>query len=913
MLPIPGLTAMPTVLFNSALSLLPDRSLSVRGPDAVAAIAPMFNEESGAARAIRSLLSQDEPLDELLISINGGTDSTAQVVRTAVTELGFARADHSALPTMSAEFERWSNPASPTRLTIVDHVWPVSKAASINQAVEQRLVTAHRVLVVDGDTEFDSGFVRALKDNFYRLRFGVRGIDADGNRDYGYVLEDVALQSGAVRSRLTPPGQPQAAFIAAGRDAEYALSGVIRSGQCSRFTRGAAFGRSRLFTVVGCGFVAKREAFPMPDDTRTEDHDFTLAVQNADEPQALQAAAVLDDRGFRVVSGGRERSLTAYLGAGATLLVRKVAAARFVPQAAMFTDDPPHLSGFLRQVERWNGGALENALKRLASREQRAALRPNVKFTIVASQFENLAGLLLMLLLPVLLGLQYGLPGARAPMANLALWLGADLLVTALLVAIGAWRLSTAGDQNGPARHWSAAKLTARGLLPLLILRSLGAIGYLTAATRVLPAHLARWRLKTSAGTADDVPSAALVTAQAAARPAERPTVTWDRPSSRVRPRAHTRAFIVTGGMALTLIGLFSLAATLGGGRDIDASAWYHTYLAARLEQDDHDALPLPYEDQAPDGGLVAAAGGPILVGSVVEMPAGGHVGEPDSPRSATPDGDPQELSSFCPPSALPERAQRPRTLYGPREAVVTVHAPRDPLSPWGLLILSRLVPLLNHLEEAATAYDLDADLLLQVLLNESFLDPLAVGPTGDLGLAQVTSDALTLISSISTEPASPWHNERLFGREFSVYDPEFSLCAGAAKLAWAAAQPLSANDQVAYALYINPLHGAVAGQVAETHVEPVAAMVALRPLVDLLGATVEAFRQDPGSVNDAERRLLDVTVDLRAGVMDVRGAYAAVATLVSDLRIDDREFYREIQARLYGQPLILGDTALSQ
>src|SRR5690606_2230063 len=166
---------MPTVLFNSALSLLPDRSLSVRGPDAVAAIAPMFNEESGAARAIRSLLSQDEPLDELLISINGGTDSTAQVVRTAVTELGFARADHSALPTMSAEFERWFNPASPARLTIVDHVWPVSKAASINQAVEQRLVTAHRLLVVDGDTEFDSGFVRALKDNFYRLRFGVRG------------------------------------------------------------------------------------------------------------------------------------------------------------------------------------------------------------------------------------------------------------------------------------------------------------------------------------------------------------------------------------------------------------------------------------------------------------------------------------------------------------------------------------------------------------------------------------------------------------------------------------------------------------------------------------------------------------------------------------------------------------------
>ncbi|HZJ10478.1 MAG TPA: hypothetical protein VFD39_12335, partial [Trueperaceae bacterium] len=62
---------MPTVLFNAALSQFPDAGLSVRGPDTLAAVTPMFNEESGAPRALASLLDQDDPLDEFAISING--------------------------------------------------------------------------------------------------------------------------------------------------------------------------------------------------------------------------------------------------------------------------------------------------------------------------------------------------------------------------------------------------------------------------------------------------------------------------------------------------------------------------------------------------------------------------------------------------------------------------------------------------------------------------------------------------------------------------------------------------------------------------------------------------------------------------------------------------------------------------
>ena len=900
---------MPTVVLNAALSLLSDRSLSVRGPDAVAAIAPMFNEESGAPRAIVSLLEQSEPLDELLISINGGSDNTPKVVRELLAQRGFELVDHQPIPGLRAELENWSNPESATKLTVVDHVWPVSKADSINLLIAEGLVAARRVLIVDGDTEFDSGFLSALKDNFYRLRFAALDRGADGARRYGYLLEDVALQSGAVRSRLSRHDGPQAAFIAAGRNAEYALSSVLRTGQCRRFSNGATFGRSRLFTVVGCGFVARRDALPMPSDTRTEDHDFTLVVQNGAEQQSIVSAATLDARGFRVLSGGRERSFSAHLGATATVLARKSAAARFVPDAAMFTDDPPHFGGLLRQVERWNGGSLENALKRLAPRGERAPLKANVLFALIAAQFENFVGLLLLLSLPVLLGLQYGLPGARTPIANFALWLGLDLIVTSLLVLSGAVRLLTGrGKKQG---RWSAVKLTAKGVLPLLILRSLSAIAYLTAGTRVLPAYL-RPRLLRHSARPQPGPAAAT-----APQHALRPTLTWDRPSSRAQPKAHHRALAVSGALAVTFLALFSGATTLTK-RNADQRnpAWHHTFVAARLEQDDHDELPL----QASAGRQTHAptsSSAPILIAATVrEAHAEARVATTAN-EAAYQTGAAAESTGLCPAAALPNPATNRRTLYGGSDDGGSQiggagHVPADtpearaPLSPWGLLILARLAPLLSDLEGAATAYDLDADLLLQVLLNESFLDPLAVGPTGDLGLAQVTSDALTLIHSISTEPDSPWRNELLFAGAFSVYDPGFSLCAGAAKLAWAVAQPNANDDEVAYALYINPFRGAVDGKVAKTHLEPVAAMVALRPLVELLGATVSSYRHDPADVSVAERLLLDVAQRVESGSRDVREAYAEVAELVAQLQIDDRQFYRAVRDDLYGSGSLL-------
>jgi len=187
------------------------------------------------------------------------------------------------------------------------------------------------------------------------------------------------------------------------------------------------------------------------------------------------------------------------------------------------------------------------------------------------------------------------------------------------------------------------------------------------------------------------------------------------------------------------------------------------------------------------------------------------------------------------------------------------------------------------------------------VLVNESYLDPLAQGPTGDLGLAQVTSDALTLLAAVSADPSSPLHNPHLFARRASAYDPEFSLCAGAAKLAWAASQPHGDDREVAYARYINPLDGVRDGVVAPTHVELVAAMVQVGGLVDRLAAVVAAYRVDPDAVTPQERALLEVAGAVAAGDAGVERAYARVAALAAELGIEDAPFYAAVLDRLYG------------
>ena len=822
---------MPTTLANAVLGTVPDRSLPVVGPERWAALVPMYEEEEGAARALASLLAQTVPLDQLVVSINGGRDRTPEVVAATLRDHGYVDAQRRTCPAVGAPCTRWRRTHGGPDVVVVEHSVPTAKAESLNLAVAGGLVDAGRILVVDGDTVLDPGFVAAAQGACYRLRRERRG----GARRW--ILEDVALVSGAVTS-ARPEGLGRTArFISAARDAEYAFAVAVRRGQTARLG-GATFGASRLFTVVGCGFVARRDAFPIPDDTLTEDHDFT--VQELARPVSERTVEVgdLHRQGFRVVVDGVPRPL-AEVVPEEELTLRHAAEARFEPAATMTTEDPRHLGGYLHQVERWVGGALDVVGKRAGTGVHWRALPPNARFALLAAQLENLAGLLLLLALPAALGLTLPWAGGGGVTRKALAYLGADLVVSGGLVFLGAWLHARAQGRRWWSAAGSAMARAGRGLLPLLLLRPVNALAYASALARALQRLAGRWVRR------------------------ERATSTvWDRPAA-VPRRPHGRTVAVAFGMASLAAAGFVAAAWPGWRADpASREAWRAIRQVEIVALEEVALLP--------------------LTGTTPKAPSRGPSGGVDT-----------VATGYCPPS-LVARAAEPRRLSS--------EVPYAPLGSWALMTLARLAPLAHALEEAATAYDVPAVLLLQVLLNESYLDPLAEGPTDDLGLAQMTPDALALLRAISTEPSSPYANPALFARPYNVFDPEFSLCAGAAKLAWARGATGGGDDQVAYARYVNPIDGVVDAAVSARHRPLVDAFVRVGGMANVLAATFEAYRRDPASVAPREAALLQVADAVARGEVDVEAAYRAVQEAAIDHAIDDVAFFDRVLVELYGE-----------
>ncbi len=843
---IPGIAAMPTTLVNAFLGALPDRSFAVRGPDRLSAMVPMYEEEEGAGRALESLLRQRTPVDRVVVSINGGRDRTPEVVAATLDGHGFSVIERSAWGPTRIPCERWSRSARGPDVVVVRHVEPIGKADSLNLLVAEGLIDTERVLVMDGDTVLDGAFVAAIRDGFYRLRR-----TREGAR-WRWVLEDVALQSGAVTSRRSAMPTMESDLIRGARAAEYAFAVVVRRGQTARVGGGAVFGASRLFTVVGCGFTARTDAFPMPCDTLTEDHDFTMQVQQGATSAREVELDGLHLRGFRVVVDGVERPLADVVD-GPSVTMRRTADARFEAGAAMATEDPQRLAGYLHQVERWVGGALEVVAKRGVAPRHVRALAPNVRFALLTAQLENLVGLLLLLALPTVLGLQWPFAGFDHVARAAAVWWLADVAVTGTLVYLGFWtQLRSLGHRRRGVWRRALAR-TVFGIGPLLVLRPLNALAYATSLTVVVP-RFAQWM-----------------------KPQRSPktTVVWDRPAA--APGGLRRRTARVAGTLVSIAGAgFVLTVGIGGATDPAGRVAYRAVVAMpSVALADYAVLPVAAV--APPAGFVLA-------------PAAIAAGERAAEQPAEP-----VVHAFC----APERVVR----AGPEAHRLAAAAPDyRPLSAWGLLTLARLVPIAYHLEQAATAYDVPAGPVLQVLLNESYLDPLAEGPTNDLGLAQVTTDALRLLKALSDDPGSGFTNPGMFARAFSVFEPEFSVCAGAAKLAWSRSQPGGDDLEVAYARYVNPWDGVVAGRVSDRHRPLVDAFVSIGPMVDSLAAVFAAGERDPASLAPAERALLGVADAVAAGRLDVEGAYRQVAALTAELGIEDPGFYERVVPGLYGE-----------
>jgi cellulose synthase/poly-beta-1,6-N-acetylglucosamine synthase-like glycosyltransferase len=826
---VPGFVAMPTVLVNTLLSLRHDRSYAVRSKDSLATISPMYNEENGAAQALASLLEQDSLPDHIVISINGGIDATYEVVTKTLLERGFGRLSFQALPQIGAGLEEWKCIGLDLRLTIAVYSRKVSKSESINNLVEH-VVTAERILVMDGDTILHPRFVRTLRDNFYRLRVQKHG------RKKSFVLEDFGLQSGAVTS-FAPPGAPfRQRFISAGREAEYAFSGVVREGQAKLIGKGNLWGNSRLYTVIGCGFTARRDMFPMPTDTETEDHDFTLACQAKPTKVSQVSRVDLKRHGFRIVVEGRELSPEQFFDAHDMVTLRRSGNARYVRHALMGTEDPPHFNGFVRQIERWNGGGQQNALKRVGQK-----LPANVAFTVWASLLENIIGISLLALLPLMLALNIGNPSLGLSPTSLGMWFGLDLFVTLLLVIYGFYRFHRAEGERRWMAFPHAVLSSLRTTIPFIVLRYINPFTYVASATRVVPAFLFGRKKK-----------------------GQEKGVVWERTS--VRRRTRTGA-VFAWNIAFFTVGTIAVANIAPLLNPINQEAWRLTYERSFVNLSDHDYLPFMVSEQNLSGG-----GAP----------------SPEPLQVST-------LSQYCDPSFTKITSDKTRTFEGnPNEYFYK--------GRWHLRMLARLAPLIPYIESASTAYNIPPELLVRIFLNESDLDPLAVGPTQDIGLAQVTSDALTLLKGLATDESGAFYNPQFFAKTFSVFDPDFSVCAGAAKLSWAMQQPGVNNDQEAYALYINPVTGLMRGTISEQHKVLTKQIVKLEDMAKTLADTVATYRYAPDKLSKAERALLTVSDRLAQGELTLEQSYQAVYTVVKDNNIDDTAMYEKFLTSYFGE-----------
>ena len=841
---MPGLVVMPTVLANTLFSFINDGSYTVQSPDSLSVISPMYNEEKGAGQALTSLLEQDHMPEQIALSVNGCTDATYDVVSDTLKENGFVFEGTKALKHFNAILETWTSAAVNTKVNIIIYYRKVSKSESINNLLEAGIVNADRILIVDGDTIFHPGFVRNLRENFYRLKRVKRGKQKE------FVLESYGLQSGSVTSLTPPKSSMSQRFISMGRKAEYAFSSVLREGQAKQFGKSSLFSNSRLYTVIGCGFVVRRDLFPMPTDTETEDHDFSLKCQNAETSYSLVTKEQLADEGFRFILGGKTYTPDELFGSGDKIVLKQGGNARFVDEAIMGTEDPPHFNGFIRQIERWNGGGQQNALKRF-----RKPLTTNVHFTVWTALFESILGIILLGLLPLLLALNVGNPSLGLPPLALGAWLGLDICLTLFIVAYGFYKLRRAEGSGRIASFFRSFSNGLQTIVPFMILRWLNPLTYVASATRVVPNFLFAKRRRSVK---------------------EVQGVTWERAYVKNKTRTQTVFTWTVLGFAVSTFAVANLAPYLN---PINQEAWRLVYDTPFIDMRDFD-----------DPFVLALEKQPTTELQVI----GARLSPNDSDKS---------LSAYCDPSFT--------RLSGSRQSLKESPESYEPLSRWGIMTLARLAPLIAHLESAATAYDVPIELYLMVLLNESYLDPLAVGPTDDKGLSQVTSDALTLLKGLSSNADSAFYNPRLIPADFNVYDPDFSICAGAAKLSWALRQPTVDSEGEAYALYINPIYGLTNGDISEQHQPLVNAMMTQRPMAESLAKVFAAYEDDPDLLSNVERELIDVAYRTKDGELSLENAYLKTYELVQKYSINDESMYEKLLSNYFGSvdDAVMADT----
>jgi hypothetical protein len=377
--------------------------------------------------------------------------------------------------------------------------------------------------------------------------------------------------------------------------------------------------------------------------------------------------------------------------------------------------------------------------------------------------------------------------------------------------------------------------------LPFLVLRYINPFTYIASATRVIPEYLFQKR-----------------------HAIKTTGVVWERASVRKRTRTGT---VFMWNAALLAVSAFAVAKIAPIIRPINHEAYILTYQQEnKLELQDYDYLPFMAQQPAE----------PVLDILAKE----------------------ETLSKFCDPAFTKMASSTPRSFAGNAKGYLYT-------GRYYLRMLARLAPLIPYIESASTAYDIPPELLIKIFLNESALDPLAVGPTEDFGLSQVTSDALTLLKGLSIDESSGFHNPYLLPETFSVFNPDFSVCAGAAKISWALRQPGVDDELEAYALYINPIDGLRNGKISNQH-QILTAQISpdgkIADMVRVLANAVSAYRQEPEKLTQTERELLAVSDRMVTEDLSLEDAYRETYAIVQAQGINDNDMFQKFLTSYFGE-----------
>ena len=347
----------------------------------LAIMVPVYNEQARITETLGAVLDQTEPPHQIVISDNGSWDKTCLVVDRFLMTKGYALRrifdnSHSRL-----EICQYENHNAPT-IVFVRQKHQTSKADSINEIQNLRLVKASRTLVIDSDTILRPTFIERMNENWYTLHI---------HRNRAEIRKSEILGA-TVLPKKNPGTGIQERIIAMAREAEYTFGQIlVRSGQ----------NLTALYVAPGCGFMCRTDKLMLPNRTVTEDLELTQTIQSQRKIGRLDESWLRKfiTEEFQVKIDGQLIPLVQFLERLEKPVYFSENNATYVDSAFMDTQDPIDFKGLFTQVGRWSAGFHEVLF--LQGKTFRKGNR-RLLFTIYGAKFEGLASSILFLLVPSL-------------------------------------------------------------------------------------------------------------------------------------------------------------------------------------------------------------------------------------------------------------------------------------------------------------------------------------------------------------------------------------------------------------------------------------------------------------------------------------------------------------------------------